>query len=368
MAIRKRKTVSKKPVKKKTAVKKATSQSTAPKSTTAKKKKTASAKKTTAKSTTKKTAVKKIAPKGTAKKTARKKRRRRHIRLEGAVSIAVSVILLFGVVGGGYYAWNRYFSDEEETTEEENTVPVYADVYAINQDVQIKNLKNAQAGDVVDAQGLSEEQLKMFFTAAAIDEDQMDKMKNVTIFEDELSLSPNDLLYLRVLHKDFDGNDVVGEMIVNANIAKDVLSLFYDLYQMKYPIEKIQLLDTYNGNLRLSHTDNNTSAFSQRNMEGKLDRSARAKGYVIDLNPFYNPDISEDGTIFPESSMIYVDRQLKEYSAATRKRILEENHMLTLGDEVVDLFESYGFYWQGDQKNPEYGTFVYRSAAKDNDS
>ena len=37
-------------------------------------------------------------------------------------------------------------------------------------------------------------------------------------------------------------------MIVNKKIADDTLNAFRDLYLLKYPIEKMELIDNYNAN------------------------------------------------------------------------------------------------------------------------
>lgn len=55
----------------------------------------------------------------------------------------------------------------------------------------------------------------------------------------------NDLRYIRVLYYDFHGDIQSGELIVNKKIVKKVVKIFYQLYKMKYPIERMQLIDAY---------------------------------------------------------------------------------------------------------------------------
>ena len=51
-------------------------------------------------------------------------------------------------------------------------------------------------------------------------------------------------------------------------MADDVLEIFKELYDKEYEIEKIRLIDDYNGNDDASMADNNSSAFNFRNIDG----------------------------------------------------------------------------------------------------
>lgn len=87
------------------------------------------------------------------------------------------------------------------------------------------------------------------------------------------------LSYLQISYWGFDNTLYVGEMIVNANIATDVLDIFKELYEIKYPIEKIKLIDEYNANDELSMSDNNTSCFCYRTISNSNSLSNHAKRY-----------------------------------------------------------------------------------------
>ena len=86
-------------------------------------------------------------------------------------------------------------------------------------------------------------------------------LENPAITVDELS-------YVHVLYRDFDGNPTEGELICNRSIAQDLVEIFYDLYKAEYQIEKIQLLDAYGGDDDRSMADNNTSCFNYRVVSG----------------------------------------------------------------------------------------------------
>lgn len=82
------------------------------------------------------------------------------------------------------------------------------------------------------------------------------------------SIDINSLSYLQVTYFGFDKQCHIGEIIVNSKLSDDVLEIFQELYNIKYPIEKIKLIDEYNANDELSMSDNNTSCFCYRPISG----------------------------------------------------------------------------------------------------
>ena len=157
--------------------------------------------------------------------------------------------------------------------------------------------------------------------------------------EEEPAISYDELAYLHILHYDFDGNPTEGELICNRAIAQDLVEIFYELYCNEYHIEKVLLIDTYNGDDTASMEDNNTSCFNYRVVEGSTSLSKHALGLAIDINPFYNPYITygENGTenISPASATAYADRS----SSFPYK--IDEN------DLCYKLFTAHGFTWGG---------------------
>ena len=55
----------------------------------------------------------------------------------------------------------------------------------------------------------------------------------------------SDLRHVRVLHVDAQGKTHRGELVCNKAIAQDLVDIFRRLYQARYPIEKIRLIDDY---------------------------------------------------------------------------------------------------------------------------
>jgi len=157
--------------------------------------------------------------------------------------------------------------------------------------------------------------------------------------EEELAIGYEDLRYVHILHYDFEGNVTEGELICNEYIAQDLMEIFYELYLNEYQLEKVHLIDEYDGDDTASMEDNNTSCFNYRVIEGTTSLSKHALGLALDINPFYNPYITynKDGSenVSPKDSVIYADR------SGNFPYKIDEN------DLCYKLFTEHGFTWGG---------------------
>ena len=107
---------------------------------------------------------------------------------------------------------------------------------------------------------------------------------------------------------------------------------------MKYPIQRMSLVDDYDGDDETSMSANNTSAFNYRRITGSSRLSKHSQGLALDINPKINPCISyRNGKITlvePANGKAYtqrnkgkckgnsrqsVERRLKEYAADSRR-------------------------------------------------
>ena len=148
-----------------------------------------------------------------------------------------------------------------------------------------------------------------------------------------------DLRYVHVMYVDFAGRSSEGELVVNKLIADDILDIFKQLYKAQYPIERIALIDEYDGDDEQSMSDNNTSAFNFRTIAGTDIVSEHGMGLAVDVNPFYNPQVkeTENGVeVSPEDAISYADR-----SGDFLYKIDHE-------DLCYKLFTEHGFEWGGD--------------------
>lgn len=151
------------------------------------------------------------------------------------------------------------------------------------------------------------------------------------------------LRYLHLLHYTEDGRIKLGEMICHKDIADDLTDIFRKLFEAKYPIENMQLIDNYGADDIRSMEYNNTTCFNYRTVAGSKKLSNHSLGKAVDINPLYNPYVKrrQDGTykVSPEKGRKYADR------TKTFKYKIDRN------DLAYRLFKQHGFRWGGDYRS-----------------
>lgn len=164
-----------------------------------------------------------------------------------------------------------------------------------------------------------------------------------------------DLRYIRLSYIDFQGEDRVGELIVNRAVADDMVNIMRELYEIGYPINQMRLVSDFGGNDWQSIEADNTSAFNCRRATGSKKWSKHSYGMAIDINPIENPYISRKGHISHRASQKYRRRTHRINSLADRAVLLKS-------DEATRIFESYGFEWGGDWRyTKDYQHFVKKT-------
>ena len=157
-------------------------------------------------------------------------------------------------------------------------------------------------------------------------------------YKDNCTLPLSDLRYLHIMYVGFDGKDHTGEIICNAYIADDLLYIFKELYENRYQLECIELVDNYDANDEESMRANNTSCFNYRYVSFTTLVSKHGLGMAIDINPLYNPYVKEvEGqmSVEPLTGAAYVDRT-KDFP-----------HKIDENDLAYKLFTERGFFWGG---------------------
>ena len=146
----------------------------------------------------------------------------------------------------------------------------------------------------------------------------------------------SDLFYLEVSHWGFDGEVKKGQLVVHRLVAPEVVEIFKALYEVGFPIEKMRLIDDYQGSDDASMADNNTSAFNCRPIPDRPSvYSNHSYGLAIDLNPLLNPYVTSKGVVIPPDGVKYLDRK-----KPTKGFILQN-------DAVVQAFARHGWKWGG---------------------
>lgn len=148
------------------------------------------------------------------------------------------------------------------------------------------------------------------------------------------------LSYLTLSYWGFDNKPHHGTMIVHNDVAQEVLDMFKEMYEDKYPIEKMQPIDEYHGDDNASMIDNNTSAFNCRAMTDFPDQySVHSYGKAIDINPLINP-YDNNGKVEPAEGAKYKDR-----ATYYRGKIIRDS-------KVYEIFAAHGWVWGGDWQGP----------------
>lgn len=223
-------------------------------------------------------------------------------------------------------------SPEESLSDPEPELTAPQDVVIPDPELTVEEVAAMEAGSVLPQEHLPQE-LDDFFYAEALSDSVFQRM-NGTSYRDGCPVSPEELRYVRVLHRGFDGETHIGELVCNKSIAEDVVSIFRQLYEADYPIEKMLLVDEYGGDDELSMEDNNTSCFNYRPVSGTSTLSRHAYGLALDINPLYNPYITSHG-FEPANAGDYVDRSK------------DTPYQITSEDACYRLMDERGFAWGG---------------------
>ena len=184
---------------------------------------------------------------------------------------------------------------------------------------------------------------KPIFSCSTIPEEIQKDMKGKSLPENA-QIDTEDLAYVTVSYYGFDEKLHQGEIVVHQKLGEEVVEIFRELYEKKYPIEKVERIDQYDANDVKSMEANNSSGFCYRLVEGTNRLSNHAKGCAIDINPLQNPQI-KNGIVYPSVSEKFANRENREKG------------MIEKGDAVYQAFIKRGWKWGGEWKNPDYQHF-----------
>ncbi len=159
-----------------------------------------------------------------------------------------------------------------------------------------------------------------------------------------------DLRHVQVSYVGFDGASHRGELILDAEVADDVVSVFASLYDQGFPIERMRLVDEYGGDDDRSMAANNTSAYNCRLVAGTDRYSNHAYGRAVDINPVQNPYVV-GGDVRPPSAEEFVD--VDRSSPAD-----PAPGVITADGLVRTEFDRIGWAWGGLFTEPDYQHFA----------
>ncbi len=131
-----------------------------------------------------------------------------------------------------------------------------------------------------------------------------------------------------------------GQLVVQADVASKIVKVFHRLYDERYPIRRMVLVDRYKGSDFQSIEADNTSAFNCRNATGSSSWSQHAYGHAVDVNTCENPYVHPNGHIEHPRCVKY----------GNRKR--HDPGLIHADDKVVRAFRSVGWGWGGSWGGP----------------
>jgi hypothetical protein len=158
-----------------------------------------------------------------------------------------------------------------------------------------------------------------------------------------------DLRLLTVRYVGFDGRAHTGQMVVHRRHARDVVGVLGELYEARFPISRMQLVDTYGGDDNRSMAADNSSAYNCRTVAGTSTFSDHAYGAAVDINPVENPYVTTDG-VLPAAGRRYTAVDRSPGADAARGVIVAD-------DVVVRAFAQIGWKWGGVWNEADYQHF-----------
>ncbi len=264
------------------------------------------------------------------------------------VVMAVSLVP-FGMLGAMLYFGSKADTPAGGTIDSGNATGTYESTAPTYQNVS-NGILDGSTDSTEDDAGNIDNKYDSDFYVSDIPDSIWKNMQGKS-YTEGCPVEKNELRYVHVLYVDFAGRTCDGELIVNKLIADDVLDIFRQLYEAEYPIEKIALIDEYDGDDELSMSDNNTSAFNFRTIAGTDTVSKHGMGLAVDVNPFYNPQVKETGNgikVSPEDAISYADRDV------------DFLYKIDHDDLCYKLFTEHGFEWGGDWETAkDYQHFEY---------
>ncbi|WP_187415201.1 M15 family metallopeptidase [Nonomuraea sp. PA05] len=144
-----------------------------------------------------------------------------------------------------------------------------------------------------------------------------------------------DLRLVTLTYWGFDDKPHTGELVVRETVTDDIETVFKKLYDWRWPIKQMKLVDAFKADDFDSIEANNTSAFNCRQATGSSNWSNHAYGEAIDINPRENPYVTASGSTAHQNAKKFTERPM------------DGKGVINPGDKVVKAFAKVGWEWGG---------------------
>lgn len=122
---------------------------------------------------------------------------------------------------------------------------------------------------------------------------------------------------------------------MHADHTSQMETVFEALYDARFPIQRMELVDNFAADDNLSMAANNTSGFNCREVDGSPGVwSNHAFGAAVDINPLVNPYVTTSRILPPEGA-IFADRSVEVLGG------------IYPDGPVVAAFDAVGWGWGG---------------------
>jgi len=138
------------------------------------------------------------------------------------------------------------------------------------------------------------------------------------------------LTLVTVPYLSFDAAICEGQLVVHADLAREVQEIFSALGDLRFPIERMVPIIAYGWDDDASMAANNSSAFNHRFIAGTDRLSNHSYGRALDINPMQNPYTQRDGAVVPSGAAY------------------DPSKPGTVTPEIAAIFKARGWQWGGD--------------------
>jgi len=161
----------------------------------------------------------------------------------------------------------------------------------------------------------------------------------------------DDLVYLKFLHYDYDGNTKVGELIVNKIIKDKTIDILKKSFENKIQFNSFKLVDDYfitddDDRTEIDNrsiADNNSYGFFYRKIYGTERLSNHSYGCAIDINPRENPYLPYRNGEYDYTNLTELDKKYLH-----NREESDNPHIITQRSPIYKIFKSQKFEWGGD--------------------
>lgn len=178
------------------------------------------------------------------------------------------------------------------------------------------------------------------------------------MWQKECPVELSKLSLVTLTHYDLLGQPKVGKLIVHQTLANEIMVVFKELYQLHFPIAKVDTLLHLGGDWRKAELNNVSYGFiCYKTSEDKFAKPSYGK--TISLNPVQNPSLRLNLVVnakpwycrvLPHFSQCQTElTELEVLPPAGMFAINRKLQVPGMAEPAMAIFAKQGFKWSGDE-------------------